>query len=144
MLFETNGQIIALLATIVFSVTISIICELIRLLYSKSKSKWIIYVGDFSLSATICTLFWLLCLHFSFGEIRLYLILLYILGLILGSFVFTKIKLIIIKKRLIKLLNKKKKMWSSSFPFPAPIFSNKIISCLNILLSHQQVQQLMH
>lgn len=122
MLFETENQGFIVLSVFFIAFFVAIICEFLKLFNQKSKHKFTKVCFDFFASFSVCVFLFFLCVLLNFGEIRFYILVIYITGLTLGSFVFRKIKKHFIKQKLKKLLKKEKGMWSFSFPFPAPIF----------------------
>lgn len=110
MLFETENQGFIVLSVFFIAFFVAIFCELLKLFNQRSKHKFIKVCFDFFVSFSVCSFLFVICVWFNFGQIRFYILAVYLFGLVCGSFIFGKIKKHFIKQKLKKLLKKEKRM----------------------------------
>lgn len=107
MLFESANQGLVFLEIFFLSVLFSFFCELI-FMFSKKAKKSIKIVLDFFKTVFYGIFFFFCSVWFCYGEIRLFVIITLLLGLMTANFLLKKTKKLIIKAKLKKLLKKEK------------------------------------
>jgi len=129
MLFESANQGLIFLYILLFCLILTLLNIPLKILKTKLTKPWLIII-DFCCSFIITILFYVICILFCYGQIRLYAILTYLFGLLMFNFLLDKIIQIIKEKLSTK---KKKECWNTLFLFPLLFFKNYFIFCLKIL-----------
>lgn len=93
MLFETINQGFIFLYILLFCFCLTVFYIPLKILKTKIKQKWLVVIFDFCCAFFASLLFFVVCVLFCYGQIRLYAVLTYVFGILFFNFLLDKIKI---------------------------------------------------